>query len=350
MAYFLQPTAHPRAPSVLVDMAAELREVPFTPHRLLADGHLQALLSQRPRSQLPSPAPQRRTVELANGAILHGDYVPGPRAAPLVVCIHGMGGTSSSGYMSGLARRAQERGWGALMLSLYDHRAPSDGPPTLFHAGNSAAVAEVIDAASVLNDGPIVVVGVSLGGNCVLKLLGEWGANVPSRVAGAALLSPLVDLVSSWRTLERRSRLPYKRHFLAALGALVEEHRHRLEQHVEFDAVVAATTLRHFDAAFTVPLGGYRDVFDYYDRASACHHVSKIDVPTLILFSADDPVLPVAPLLRDQFRRTPSILAGVTTRGGHVGFMERGTAATKKRGDRAWAEDRAMSFFSRLTK
>lgn len=344
MSYFVRPAIASSAPDALRAVCDELQRRPFVPHRPLRNKHLQTLLSQRPRS-VPF-ALERRTLKFETGMVLAADVLP-PKspASPTVVCIHGMGGGSTSGYMRGFAKRAAARGWGAYLLNLYDIRPPQSGRPTVFHAGNSAALQTVIDRILRETSGPLFLAGVSLGGNMTLKLLGEWSDRAPGRVLGAALLSPLVDLPASWPILERRTRQPYRVHFLRALFALVEEHRERIEEFVDVNQVFRAKTIREFDSALTAPLAGFSDVFDYYGAASAAPMMARISVPTLVLFSADDPVLPLAPLMATKVRRNPNVLAALTRHGGHVGFVERGPSD-----DRSWAEDRAMTLFDALAR
>lgn len=342
MPYFVRPAIAQGAPDALGAVCDELLQRPFVPHRSLRNKHLQTLLSQRPRS-VPF-ALERRTLNFDSGMVLEADVLaPASPTGPTLICIHGMGGDPESGYMRGFARRAYARGWGAYLLNLYDLRAPGTGRPTVFHAGNSAALKDVVTKVLSETKGWVFLAGVSLGGNMTLKLLGEWGAQAPSCVGGAALLSPLLDLPASWPILERRTRRPYRHHFLRSLFALVEEHRARIEEFVDVERIFLAKTIRQFDSALTAPLAGFSDVFAYYGAASAAPLMAKIEVPTLVLFSADDPVLPLAPLMTTQVRQNPNILAALTLHGGHVGFVERGPSD-----DRSWAEDRAMTLFENV--
>ena len=344
MTFFVPPRAHARAPKALHAAAQRLRVTPFVPHRALDNGHLQTLLSQRGRPLAQDVLQTFR--RLPSGTVVQVDEIhpiDGDTQAPIVICVHGMGGSSTSGYMRGMAARATARGWSARLLSLYDLRDDTAAPPTIFHAGNSEALREVIVDLLTSTTGDVFVVGTSLGGNSTLKLLGEWGEDIPQRIRGVALLSPLVDLTAAWPILERPSRAPYRRHFLKSLGDIVRAHRHRLEAFVDLEAVWAATNLREFDMALTVPLGGFRDAFDYYAQASAVQVVDRLRVPTLAIFAEDDPVLPIAPLLSTAVRSNPFILTALTHGGGHVGFIERAA-----RGDRAWAEDRAIEFFEHV--
>jgi predicted alpha/beta-fold hydrolase len=183
-----------------------------------------------------------------------------------------------------------------------------------------------------------------MGGNIVLKALGDWGSHAPDWFLGAAVISPLVDLSTSWQAIERRKNWIYRSHYLRRLKRLTRENRCGWDSRVDFNRLDRTTTIRQYDETVTVPVGGYRDVLHYYEIASAAKVIQSIQVPTLAIHSLDDPFLPWEPLTRKNVRDNPWVNVVLTDSGGHVGFIE----DRKIDSDRVWAENRVIDFFSLL--
>jgi predicted alpha/beta-fold hydrolase len=242
--------------------------------------------------------------------------------------------------MSRLAQKALARGFVPALVELYPERVI--GRPPIFHAGNDTLLVHVIEQiVERMGASEARVVAVSLGGNLLLRALVD--ERTTSWLTSAVVISPLVDLIGTYRALERPETRIYRRTFLRALIARVRREEAIYRGHVDLARVYAAKTVRDFDAAFAAPLGGYVDVWDYYRRASALPHLARITTPTLILHAADDPLIPVEGLLRDEAHRSPHVLIGVTSHGGHAGFVGRKSAIDV---DRRWAENRALDFIA----
>jgi len=164
---------------------------------------------------------------------------------------------------------------------------------------------------------------VSLGGNVLLKYLGERGERVPAAVRGAVAISVPYDLARGSRHISRGFSRVYEGNFLRSLRRKVEQKRARFPDIVDPERVRRARTLYDFDDVVTAPVHGFRDAEDYYSRSSALRFLHGVRVPTLLLSAADDPFLPRAVLdeVRAVARDNPALHVEFTPRGGHVGFV-----------------------------
>lgn len=336
------PAPHP----ALQGIAEVLRRRPFAPHPLLRSAHLQTVLG----SLLPREFPwgwaksSERMLELDGGCQVRALLVDRAPDAPVLVALHGVGGSSESRYMQGLSHKAYREGWNAVLFNLYD-RNLEGRRPTLFHAGSSPQIEQLLEGIREIRQwSRFYLAGISLGGNMLLRLLGNWGERAPHWIAGAAVVSPLVDLEIGWKIIEEPSNVIYRVHFLRRLKRLLRQRSGELRDLIDFDALEKVRTFREFDDHVTAPMGGYEDAFDYYRRASSAPLLGKIRVPTLVIHSRDDPILPLDPWMRPEGRSHPSLLAHLTEHGGHVGFIEH----EKTDIDRAWAENRMIDFFRLL--
>ncbi|MEE2822503.1 MAG: alpha/beta fold hydrolase [Acidobacteriota bacterium] len=261
---------------------------------------------------------------------------------PTVVVLHGTGGSRNSTYMKGLSHKAYREGWNAVLPDLYNTNQFVESPK-VFHSGSSreveAVLQQVVERYRVEE---MYLVGVSMGGNILLKLLGEWGSSCPDQVRSAAVISPLVDLNASWKVLEKSSNYIFQHHMVTNLKKRVQKDLPNLDRFVDQKAWSRIRTFRQFDDLYTAPLAGFSDALDYYDKASALPYLKDICLPTLLIHALDDPLLPADPFVSSEVCSNPSLCVVLTQQGGHVGFVE-------KRGrngqDRFWAENRVIDFF-----
>lgn len=326
----------------------EVREIfssrPFLPPPWLRSGHLQTLAASRWVRQFPWGWTQstRLLLDLRDGSRVSAVTVVRNPGAPTVVAFHGMGGSSQSSYMLAFSHKAYSLGWNAVLVDLYNVNFQLDRPK-IFHAGCSADCKEILER---LNDrpefGPLLVVGVSMGGNILLKTLGEWGSGVPEYVLGAAALSPLMDLEKGCLKLDQPANSLYRWYFLRRLKDLTCRKASLLAQLVDLDKLLKVRSIREFDELVTAPLSGFQGASDYYCQSSSARWIGKIRIPTLIIHSGDDPLLPSEPLLAADVTTNPFLFTQLTDHGGHVGFIEGGEP---NGWDRAWAENRILDFF-----
>ncbi len=244
--------------------------------------------------------------------------------APRLLLLHGLEGGLQSHYVHGLFAECARRGWG---MDLMLHR--SCGPEMnrarrLYHSGETGDAALFFGRVAAEHPGaPLVLCGVSLGGNQLVKYLGERGAGLPAGVRGAVAISVPYDLARGSRHIGRGLARVYERHFLRSLVRKAELKLMAYPDIVDRGRLAQLRTLWDFDDTLTGPLHGFRDAADYYGRSSAIHFVGGVRVPTLLLSAADDPFLPAAVL--DDVRRAadgnPCLTVEFHARGGHVGFV-----------------------------
>ena len=245
--------------------------------------------------------------------------------APTLTIFHGLEGTVLSKYAQGLMHQARARGWGAALLvwRTCDGRIPS--VPRMYHSGETTDADFFFRRLAAEHPGsPIVSVGVSLGGNVLLKWLGEQGSNVPSEIRAAAAVSTPFDLGAGSKHLERGFSRVYVRHFVKGLKRKAFE---ALERHpslpVDRARLETARTFWEFDDVFTAPVHGFAGADDYYTRSSSLQYLDRITIPTLLYSAVDDPFLPASVLdkVRSMAAHNSMLHHEFTPTGGHVGWV-----------------------------
>jgi predicted alpha/beta-fold hydrolase len=244
--------------------------------------------------------------------------------APRLLLLHGLEGTERSHYVGGFFSEARNLGWGADLLLFRGCGGEPNRAPRFYHSGETSDLQLVVDRLSrEFPDSPLVIAGVSLGGNVLLKWLGERGDDLPPNVRAAAGVSVPFDLEKGCRHLTIGFSRVYAANFLGSLRRKALAKLERFPGLLERSAVLAARTLYDFDDVVTAPVHGFRDAHDYYSRSSSLAFLSRIRLPTLLLSAVDDPFLP-APVL-DDVRRVAAGNAALALefvdRGGHVGFV-----------------------------
>lgn len=249
---------------------------------------------------------------------------PAPRA-PILTIFHGLEGTVRSTYAQGLMHQARRRGWGAAMLiwRTCDGRIPR--APRMYHSGETSDADAFMRALARRHpDSPLLATGVSLGGNVLLKWLGERGADLPPRLRAAAAVSTPFDLGKGARHLERGFSKLYVRHFVRSLRRKAEA---ALTVHpnlpVDRTRLARAASFWEFDDAFTAPVHGFAGADDYYARSSSLGFLPRIATPALLLSAIDDPFLPAEVLdtVRAHADANAALTPEFTATGGHVGWV-----------------------------
>lgn len=243
---------------------------------------------------------------------------------PRLFVLHGLEGTVRSHYVGGLFKMAHDRGWGADMLIFRSCGDELNRAPRFYHSGETTdvelAVRRILDEFPRV---PVVLCGISLGGNVLLKWLGEQADAVPGRIRGAAAVSVPFDLERGSRFISRGFSRVYERHFLRTLRRKAVAKLTRFPTLFDLPSMRAARTLLEFDDAVTAPVHGFRDAHDYYSRSSSLRYLECIRRPTLLLSARDDPFLPEAVLdeVGEIVQRNPFLKAEFHRHGGHVGFV-----------------------------
>ncbi|HJW12571.1 MAG TPA: alpha/beta fold hydrolase [Albitalea sp.] len=244
----------------------------------------------------------------------------GDAAAPLLVLFHGLEGSSSSHYAQAFAHGARARGWRFAVPHFRGCSGEMNLAPRAYHSGDFEEVGWVLERFRREHAGPIVALGVSLGGNALLRWAEEAGASAAQTVRAVAAVSSPIDLTAGGQAIGRGfNRLVYTRMFLRTMVPKALAKLAQFPGLFDRDTLLAARTLYDFDNVFTAPLHGFRDTDDYWSRGSAKPHLHRVRIPALVLNARNDPFVPASSL------PLPHEVGDYVTlwqpaHGGHVGF------------------------------
>jgi hypothetical protein len=262
----------------------------------------------------------------------------------LVVVLHGLEGSSRSGYALEAYRALARRGVPAVGLNFRSCSGELNRAARLYHSGETEDLRFVLRIlANRAPRRPLAAIGFSLGGNVLLKYLGEEArGGTPAVLRAAAAVSVPYDLAAGARHMERGFARLYVRRLLRSLKAKLRAKAAVVADRVDLRRALAATTFHQFDDAATGPLHGFAGADDYYARSSSGPFVRDVAVPTRLIHADDDPFLPRAAVPREAARANPRIDSCFTAVGGHVGFVQGSPWARTY-----WAEARAAEFVAR---
>jgi predicted alpha/beta-fold hydrolase len=291
---------------------------PFKPAWWLPGPHLQTLWPTLARNAV-TVAVTRERIELADGDFIDLDWSSVGRsqpdlepAAPIVLILHGLEGSAASPYARGMLHVIKQHGWRGVVM----HFRGCSGEPNrmirAYHSGDTediAAVTELLRAREP--NTPLIVLGFSLGGNVLLKWLGESGVRNP--LTAAVAVSVPLDLAKSAKRLQAGFSRVYQWHLLKSLCAKMRAKN--------LPDLSKLRTIEEFDDKFTAPVHGFASAADYYSKSSSKQFLKNIRVPTLLIQAKDDPFL-TPDILPDGSELSASVRLEVTERGGHVGFIE----------------------------
>jgi predicted alpha/beta-fold hydrolase len=284
------------------------------------------------------PRWQRERWETPDDDFIDVDFLAGEQGAPVLVIFHGLEGSSASPYASALALDAQARRWSVVAPNFRSCGGSINRAPRIYHAGDSAEIQWILARVRQRHGGPVTAVGISLGGNMMLKWMGEQGERATLLLDRAAAVAAPLDLTAVGLHLAQGFNRVYTRHFL---GTLKPKARAKFNQYpglFDLKAVLQARTMREFDDAFMAPLHGFDGVDDYWTRCSSKPWLQHIRVPTLLLASRDDPFIPDG-VLPPPSACPPSVIPCYTAHGGHVGFV-----TGRFPGHLGWMPQRVLAF------
>ena len=314
----------------------------FRPHALLRSGHAQTICAALRKPTGIAYDARQHVISTTDGdrLVLHEDCPPD--GAPTKICallVHGLIGSHLSPYMVRIAHKLSRRGVRVFRLDMRGCGAGVGLARKPAHAGRSEDVAAAVRFITTrCPNAGVAVVGFSLGGNQVLKMLGEWGAEAPDQVLRAMAVAPPIDLLECSRNIERPSCFFYNRWFLRWL---IQNTRHRnnvVQDGAPADLSPAPTTLFEFDERVTAPLSGFRGAADYYAQTSSAAVLENIHTPTSILAAADDPIVP-GKIFR-SIPASPRLSLLMPRHGGHVAFLSGANGDS----DGYWLDWRVVQF------
>ncbi len=311
---------------------------PFKQHPIIRGGHLQTIasvLSLEKRSAGELLDASQHVVRLPDGdaVILHETLTKSDpsRSRPLaLLLVHGLSGCHASPYMIRLAQKFHSQGAQVFRIDMRGCGVGFELSEQLTHAGRSDDLIQAIDAISVLApSSELAVIAVSLGGNQILRALGRIGMGFDQpptwydRLTRVVAVSPPIDLLKCSNNMNRPLLRLYNHYFIRGLLSRIPK---RVRAREDFRLAISQRyprTLRELDDRFTAPLSGFENALDYYSQSSSIGLVEAIDVPTLVIASEDDPVVPVDCFSSPAQNWSPSTRLLVSKHGGHVGFIDR---------------------------
>ena len=311
---------------------------PYRAPAWLPGGHLQTIYAAlvAPRAKVSY---RRVRWDTPDGDFIDLDWVDGPANAPLVVLFHGLEGSSRSHYARTLMHAVNRRGWRGVVVHFRGCSGELNRLGRAYHSGDSPEIGWILERLRDGHAGPLFAAGISLGGNALLKWLGEQCAAAARIVNAAAAVSAPVDLMAAGDALDRGFNLVYVRYFLATMKPKSRAKVLRFPGLFDRARMERAVTLREFDDVVTAPLHGFRDTDDYWTRASSKPLLPAVEVPTLLPNARNDPFLPA-----DALPRPDEVAACVTldfpATGGHLGFV-----SGPPPGDLGWLAARLLGYF-----
>ncbi len=298
---------------------------PFLP--LFKNPHLATLAGnfwKRPVSEIrwPRQAVHYRT-EPDVEVLVHSQRPDGDPHGELVI-VHGLEGSSDSGYARSLSYAALTRGFATHRFNLRSCGDSEELAISGYHAGQTSDLLAVLRQRRAAGAPPLFVVGFSLGGNVAMKLAGELGDRGPDLLAGVCAISVPIDLAICAKALERPGNRLYQDRFVDRLKARIRR-RHIQAPHIySLEDLPKVRTIIDFDNHYTARLFGFGTAANYFATQSSNQFLDRIRVPTLVIQSKDDPMVPFKMFEHPAFARNPFLKLVAVDHGGHVGFVARG--------------------------
>ena len=290
----------------------------------LPGGNLQTIWAATRSTRFPGEPPRftRERWATPDGDFIDVDHLAGTPAdaAHHLVLFHGLEGSTESQYAQAFAHVARERGWAYSVPHFRGCSGELNHAPRAYHSGDFEEIGWILQRLRQRSPAPLLAVGISLGGNALMRWAQEAGDSAAATTASVASVCSPIDLAAAGRAIDSGFNwLVYSRMFLATMKpkALAKWQQH--PGLFDRDQLAAARTLFEFDNVFTAPLHGFKDTHDYWARASAKPHLARIRIPALVLNARNDPFVPAASLPQQQ-----DVGRFVTlwqpAQGGHVGF------------------------------
>jgi predicted alpha/beta-fold hydrolase len=285
----------------------------------------------------------RHRLETPDGDFVDYDYLEGEKTAPLVLILHGLEGNSQARYIRSLLSQIRDQRWHAVMLN---HRGCSGEPNRLestYHSGKTEDIRFVIEYFKQRGFLNIYAVGYSIGGNMLLKYLGESSDENIAAVAKAVCVSVPYDLAASVKLLEKSfiNHWVYARSMLKSLKKKVSQKFPKFSTKVRLGHVAKCDTFSVFDEEVTARLNGFKSAPDYWAQCSSINFLEKIRTKVLLVHAMDDPFLTKEYLPLSLIEENPYIDLCLTEKGGHIGFLMGQSPWAQER----WLEDRIIDYF-----
>jgi predicted alpha/beta-fold hydrolase len=265
----------------------------------------------------------REELTTPDGDFIHVDWLKNSRSNLVIIC-HGLEGSSSSKYAAGMAKMFGERGWSVAAMNFRGCSGVPNRLPSFYHSGLTQDLNLVVADALEKDYRRIALVGFSLGGNLVLKYLGEKLFEEAERVTRAAVFSVPVDLKDSSVQLKKRKNYIYTKRFLLKLGKKLKAKKELFPEKMDLEPLKNIKNLMEFDDLYTAPLHGFQDAEDYYAKNSSKQYLGGISVPVLLANAKNDPFLGPECYPEEIAASHKFLELMIPEYGGHVGFYQPG--------------------------
>jgi len=310
----------------------------YRPPPGFANGHVQTIFPALFR-RVPPVTAERERLTLDDGDFLDLDWSRTPNTDRIAILTHGLEGDSKNSCIQGMAMALRRAGWDVLA---WNFRGCS-GEPNLalrsYHSGATEDLQAVVSRALEIPEYQrISFVGFSLGGNMLLKYLGDLAGDVDPRIHRAVAFSVPCDLASSSRQLEEMTNRLYMQRFLRTLREKIRDKIRRFPGSVHDVGLDRMRTFKEFDGAYTAPMHGFSSAEDYWERASCKPVLAAISVPTLLVNAKNDPFLPEECFPVEAARANPNFFFESPASGGHAGFVSFDPSG------QYWSETRVVEF------
>jgi predicted alpha/beta-fold hydrolase len=291
----------------------------FKPAWWLPTPHLQTVWPALFRSEIKGLNLKRERLELPDQDFIDIDWVGENQRGPIVLMLHGFEGSIESHYAKGMLKAFVEKGWRGAFMHFRGCSGEPNRLPRAYHAGETSDLSYVV--ARLMDrepDAAIAAIGYSLGGNVLLKWMGETGRQNPLKAAVA--ISVPFDLHEASKRIQRGFSRFYQWYLLKCARQRIVQKFLQMRAPIDLERLVHAHSLREFDHQYTVPVHGFSSVDEYYTITSCGRYLRSIKVPTLILHAKDDPFMTesVIPSFKEL---APCVQLEVSDKGGHVGFV-----------------------------
>jgi predicted alpha/beta-fold hydrolase len=305
-----------------------LRTEPFAPAWLLGHRHAQTIFPALFRRGGP-PALSAECWPVPDGDALDLELLPDRPGRPGLLVLHGLEGSSRARYVRGLLAAVDRLGWNAAAISFRSCGPTPALGRRLYHSGDTGDLPFVLERLRARWPGvPLGAVGFSMGGNILLKWLGEEGEG--ARLDAAVAVSVPFDLGGCAAALDGPGFFAaiYRKRFLRTLRRKALALAARFPGSIDLEAVRACRTFARYDELVTAPLFGFASAADYWARCSSAAFLGRIRRPVRIISAEDDPIVPGSTIPREAIAANPHLDGCLLSRGGHVGFVTGGWRRT----------------------
>jgi predicted alpha/beta-fold hydrolase len=321
----------------------------FVPRRWLRGGHAQTIAGNflRRANALPEAEARLFQIEPEVQILCHCHWQAERRERLTLIIAHGLEGSSNSQYVIGTGSRAWARGWNVVRMNIRGCGGTEHLSSTLYHSGLSQDLQKLVTG-MIASDGlqRVALVGFSMGGNQVLRAVGQWGREAPKGLMGAAAISPACDLAISSDRIHAAANTMYEWWFLASLRKSFRRKSELWPGRFDPALLKNVHSVREFDEQITARYMGFAGAADYYDKASSSHVLDRIAVPTLVIHSEDDPFVVMSAESQRKLERNPKVTFLHTKHGGHCAFI--GEARKDGSDDGRWAERKIVEFLAQV--